>query len=652
MLKIGLFGPLQVFDGEHLVTPSAPKVRQVLTLLALRGNRTVPQRQLIEEVWGESPPRSASTTLQTYIHHLRKLPGLASDGRTGAEGAVSALRTVPGGYHMAVPNGAVDIQEFDELALAGRHALEEDELPRAADILHRALALARGPAFSDVTCGPVLSVDALHLEERRYEVLEARIDVDLLLGRHHQLVSELSGLAAGNPTREGLHGKLMVALYRAGRRPEALDVFRRLRRALTDELGVEPCQELQALHQQLLAGGAAPDPEGVRGPSVRHQEPPSSSAVTIVPSGVSTVPSVASTVPAAVTTVPSAATAALPPDGTLIGRDRDSALIASMLAENSPLETPRHVAIAGPPGSGVTRLGLRVAHSVAGAYPEGCFYGSFGDPAAQRPLTDVLGDLFASAGFRAGAVPGGAEERIRLLRSWTRGRRVLLVLDDVEYAGQVAGLLPADTGSALLILAHRRLRGLPFAQRVDVEPLDAWSSLELVRHTLGQRGLMDPADLRELLALTGGLPGPLLAAVNLLTLRPHWSVRQLIGWTERHWPNESASRRNQPLHSVLRRVEGLEPQARAVLNQLARLPAEGITVESLGGLLGPSQEETVDMLEGLVECFMLEAEPAISGTTSWFFQYWMPRPVRSALRSRPERKSLMIPSCGGSPRTR
>lgn len=622
MLKIKLLGPLQVLDGERLATPSAPKVRQVLTLLAVRSNSTVPQRQLIEEVWGESPPPSATTTLQTYIHHLRKLPGLGSGGGTGSDGKAPALLTVPGGYHLAMPHGGVDVQEFDELASVGRHAMEEGEVPEAADALHRALALTRGPVFSDVVCGPVLSVNAVHLEERRYEVLEARIDADLLLGRHHQLVSELSGLAADNPTREGLHGKLMIALCRAGRRPEALDVFRRLRRVLADELGVEPGQELQTLHRQLLDGDPALSRVGARGHLVSRLEPRST-----------------------------AATATLPAIGELVGRDRDSALISGMLTEGGPLDAPRRVAVAGPPGSGVTSLGLHVAHGVAGAYPDGCFYASFGDPAAPHPLREVLGGLFESAGFRSAAVPDGTAERVRLLRSWVRGRRVLLVLDDVESAEQVAELLPSDSGSALLILAHRRLRGLSFAQRMDVEPLDARSSLELVRHALGQRGLADPSDLRELLVLTGGLPGPMLAAVDLLTLRPHWSVRQLTGWAEQRLTRESDPPRHQPLHSVLRRVAGLEPVSRTALVKLAALPEKVITVETLRPLLGLHADDTVELLEGLVECFMLDAEPAISGTTSWFFQYWMSRPVRSALRSLPEGHLLKFPARDCSPRT-
>ncbi|MEU5357423.1 AfsR/SARP family transcriptional regulator [Streptomyces albidoflavus] len=603
MLQIGLLGTLQVVhEGVH-VTPSAPKVRQVLALLALRANATVPLHQLVEELWEEHPPSSAATTLQTYIYQLRKLPGLCDQHRPGpAEDGGAALRTTPGGYRLAVSPDCMDAQRFGELAARGRVFMEKGSTAEAADLMQRALAVWRGPALSDVAPGPVTGIDALRLEEQRYEVLEERLDADLLLGRHHRLVSELTGLAADNPTREGLHAKLMLSLYRAGRRPEALEVFQRIRRVLARELGLEPCAELQRLHQQVLAGDRGLDLPGGR--TTVHAPRPGASPMT------------------------------LPADSPLVGRDDDLRHVGRVLSAEEGAGGPQCVAVAGPPGAGTTAFTVHLAHRLGDSFPDGRLYASFGKGAAPLPVEEVLAGLLEAVGHQRSELPPHRAGRARMFRNWTEGRRVLLVVDDVATTEQVADLLPAGSGSAALVAGYRRLYGSQFKARVDLPPLGHERSLELFLDALGRgRGLDDPRGLHTMLDLCGDLPGPTLEAVGVLALRPHWSVRQLMDWLGRGRLSAVAQQRPHPFHHVVGRCARLEPRLREALAKLAWEAADDLTVEQAAAVLGKDGDETEEMLEELVELFLLGVGMASDPTTERFFQYRLAPLVRTALRA-------------------
>ncbi|MGP3949156.1 AfsR/SARP family transcriptional regulator [Streptomyces sp. 7N604] len=603
-------------DGVH-VTPSAPKVRQVLALLALRANTTVPLHQLVEELWEERPPSSAATTLQTYIYQLRKLPGLCDPQLSGPSVGTRALLTTPGGYRLSVPSDCLDAQEFGELAMRGRQAMEKGTVAEAADLLQRALTVWRGPALSDLAPGPIVGIDALRLEEQRYEVLEERINADLLLGRHHRLISELTALAADNPTREGLHAKLMLSLYRAGRRPEALEVFQRIRRVLTRELGLEPCSELQRLHQQVLAGDRGLDLPG--GQTTVHGAPAGGPPVT------------------------------LPADVPLVGREADLLHVGRMLSEAAGsvgsayggTDGPRCVAVAGPPGAGTTAFTVHLAHRLGDAFPDGRLYVSFGDPADPVCVEEVLACLLEAVGYRRSDLPPHRADRARMFSAWTSGRRVLLVVDDVASADQVTDLLPADAGSAVLASGYRRLYGSQFKVRVDLPPLGSERSLELFLSALGRdRTLDDAQGLHMMLDLCGDLPGPMLEAVGLLALRPHWSIRQLIDWLSRDRPAAVAHQRPHPFHHVVRRCGRLEPRLRDTLAKLAWEATGTLTVEQAAGILDRDPDETEELLEELVEFFLLGVDMASDPATARFFQYRLPPLVRTALRAMPVRAGV------------
>jgi DNA-binding SARP family transcriptional activator len=253
-LGIGLLGPLSLSLIETPVTVTAPKQRQILALLALKAGRVVTIPTLVEEVWGDRPPRSYATTLQTYILQLRNALVAASCGNQDAREMLSTRHC---GYVLEENACQTDVEKFDRRVRVGRVAAEAGDHRLASEELSRALALWRGPALVDIRMGRVLEIEAASLEECRLGVLERRIDADLALGRHADLLGELTLEAARNPMNENLCAFLMTALYRAGHVGRSLQAFHRLRAVLNRELGIEPCPRLRHLQAAILAGDPA-----------------------------------------------------------------------------------------------------------------------------------------------------------------------------------------------------------------------------------------------------------------------------------------------------------------------------------------------------------------------------------------------------------
>jgi SARP family transcriptional regulator, regulator of embCAB operon len=250
-IRIGLLGPMSADLNSRRIVPSAAKQRQVMSLLALNAGRVVTVPMLIEELWGDQPPRSSATTLQTYILQLRNQLRVAMPA---AQAARQLLATRPGGYLLDESACRTDVDEFGQLARSGRAAAESGDPAKASELLTRALMLWRGPALVDVRQGRVLELEATSLEETRLGVLERRIQADLALGRHHDLLGELTLLTARHPMNENFCALLMTSHYRSGHSGDALEAFRRLRSVLTEELGVEPCPRLRRLQRAIMAG--------------------------------------------------------------------------------------------------------------------------------------------------------------------------------------------------------------------------------------------------------------------------------------------------------------------------------------------------------------------------------------------------------------
>src|SRR5689334_642007 len=239
--RYGLLGPISVTRDGGEIALGGEKRRALLAVLLLEANKIVSRDRLIDALRGDEPPETARNTIQVYVSQLRKL---LPDG---------ALETAPPGYRLTAEPDNVDLFEFERLSEEGRTALGTGDAAAAAQTLRSALDLWRGPPLADLEWEPFAQGEMARLEELRLAALEDRIDADLALGRHGQLIAELERLVVEQPLRERLRAQLMLALYRAGRQADALAVYQRARRTLVDELGIEPGEGLRKLERAILA---------------------------------------------------------------------------------------------------------------------------------------------------------------------------------------------------------------------------------------------------------------------------------------------------------------------------------------------------------------------------------------------------------------
>jgi DNA-binding SARP family transcriptional activator len=246
-MRFRVLGPLTVSTGDQDLKVGSARVRSVLARLLIQAPHPVTAAALIEELWRDKPPASAANTLQTYISQLRQL--IEPDRRLGHDPQV--LRSLPGAYLLSVQAQQLDSWLFEEALRDGKAALDRDEPDKAAQRLGEGLALWRGPAFADVD-GLTAEREAARLEEQRLLALDLRIQADLALGRHAEIIGELEQLVAEHPWREQFVAHSMVALYRCQRQADALAVYRRTYDCLSTEVGVRPGSALQDLHQRIL----------------------------------------------------------------------------------------------------------------------------------------------------------------------------------------------------------------------------------------------------------------------------------------------------------------------------------------------------------------------------------------------------------------
>ncbi|HEY0449918.1 AfsR/SARP family transcriptional regulator [Actinophytocola sp.] len=252
-VQVNVLGPLEVSVGGAPVAPVASKPSRLLALLALNAGHVVSSAALIEELWDSRPPPSEVLTLRTYVLTLRRMlqPRLAD-----AHGASrkDVLVTRRSGYLLETNPDEVDANRYDRLSAAGHRAVNAGDAETAARTLGEALRLWRGPVCSGVSTGPQLAIEAMRLEETRLGDLYLRIEADLRLGRHHQVLGELATLCARHPLLEDFCAQHMVALCRCGRPGQALAAFQRLRANLVEQLGVEPAAAVCRLHHDILTG--------------------------------------------------------------------------------------------------------------------------------------------------------------------------------------------------------------------------------------------------------------------------------------------------------------------------------------------------------------------------------------------------------------
>jgi YVTN family beta-propeller protein len=247
-MEFRILGPLGVCSEGRELSLGGAKQRALLAVLLLHANEVVSVDRLVDELWGDRPPATAFKVVQVYVSQLRK----ALRGRRGRGEEERVLVTRAPGYMLCVEPGQLDADRFEGLVDQARQELAAGRARRAAHMLLEALALWRGPALADFALDGFAQREIARLEEARISAVEERIEADLALGRHSELVGELESLVSAHPLRERLRGQLMLALYRCGRQAEALAAYRETRRLLVEELGLEPSQALQGLEKAIL----------------------------------------------------------------------------------------------------------------------------------------------------------------------------------------------------------------------------------------------------------------------------------------------------------------------------------------------------------------------------------------------------------------
>ncbi|WP_033294451.1 AfsR/SARP family transcriptional regulator [Amycolatopsis jejuensis] len=473
--RVELLGPVRLLDGARAVPIGGPGVKGLLALLALRVGKVVPLEEIIDALWGHDPPATARTIVHGNVSQLRRML------REMAE-PVAEIRTSPPGYQLALAPDRIDVHRARVLLDRATYAPSQ----QASEVLAEALALWHGPALAGVPD----SVRAPELEELRHAIHRARVDADLDLGRYDELIVELSPIVRADPLAERTVAQLMYALYHAGRRREALELYRTVSRATLRALGVEPGADLRWLHERILNDDLA-----VRGTSA----------------------------PAGPVTTPSQLPPALP---VLAGREADLEWLDG-LAEGGDST----VVVSGTAGVGKSALVIWWAHRAARQFPDGVLYAALhGFDPRHAPLEpgDLLSQFLLGLGVPADEVPEKTHERVALYRSLIAGRRLLVLLDDARSAEQVRPLLPPGAGSMTVVTSRSRLESLAVSNAAKLRVLGTLAPEDAVRVIEELAGPAD-FDLNHALArLCGYLPLALRIAGARLAASPQWTVNDLV----------------------------------------------------------------------------------------------------------------------------
>jgi DNA-binding SARP family transcriptional activator len=257
-IQVQVLGPLWISCGDIKMMPTARKPRQILALFLLNHSRLVPMATLIEELWDGRAPKTARAAVQIYVAQLRKKFAEVTGQSMDTVGS-QMLRTARNGYEFLAELTQFDLRAFRQLERAGAAAMADGDLVTAAQDFHDALSLWRGPALADLEPGPSIRAEVAGLEQSRVTMLEHRIELELRLGRHREVLGELTNLVARDRFHEDLHAQYIIALYRSGYRARALEAFHRLRKDMLDEFGLEPSPRLHRYYQAVLTSNPVLD---------------------------------------------------------------------------------------------------------------------------------------------------------------------------------------------------------------------------------------------------------------------------------------------------------------------------------------------------------------------------------------------------------
>ncbi|MEW1720138.1 BTAD domain-containing putative transcriptional regulator [Streptomyces sp. NPDC093109] len=625
-VRFHILGTLECLTGDGAQLPTGGPVQErVLVSLLLSPDRVLPVSRLVEAVWDEDPPATATHQVRKAVAELRRrLPG----GR-------DLIVTEGPGYRIAIEPGQLDLTVFSDLLRQARDQAGADLPETAVDTLREALALWRGPVMVG-SGGSVITAASAALEDRRLAALELFFELRLGLGEVGELVGDLRDLVAAHPFQEPLCGQLMLALYRSGRQSEALAEYTRMRTLLADELGVDPNKRLIALYEGILRDSpelTAP-PRRKRTPAptgtdtgtgtrtddrARHVRQTPARAHTSSAHTSSAHTSSAHTSSAPASTTHSAGPSNEPHRCTLpydlpdfTGRKRELQQLLSGQDEPDGQPGPRIMAVDGMGGSGKTSLAVRVAHRLADRYPDAHLYLDLrGYTPGELPLQPgaVAEALLRMLDVPGDRIPDDEAGRIALWRTTVTQYRLVLLLDNTIDSSQVQPLLPASADALVLITSRARLIELDGAEWISLGGMPPEDSTALVSRMLGEeRTAAEPEAVAELIELCAHLPLALRIVAAKLRNRPRWTVQYLV---ERLGDE---TRRLDELRSGTRGVtatlnltyEGLSPEHRSAFQLLDSHPGAEFDPYCAAALLGTDPGQAEDVLEHLLDTHLMQ----------------------------------------------
>lgn len=577
-----VLGPVEVGQGESTRRLTAYRQHTALGLLLLRANEFVSVEELIDAIWGESPPPTAREQVQICVSRLRRLLVEVLGEQ------VIVTRT--GGYVCQADPGYVDASLFKKYVRIGENHAAGGDNVKGAEVFRRALGLWRGPVLPGASGRARLLADAL--VEKKVSVTEHCIELELALGRHRELISELIGLVAEHPLREQLRAYLMVALYRSGRQAEALEAYREARKDLIEELGIEPSDSLRQLESSILSGA-----EELSLGEAPASEAPAKAAPVVVPHQL----------PAAI--------------GDFTGRGLVVSAVEEELAGTSAENTMRIVRISGRGGIGKTVLAVHVAHRLSEQYPDGQLFanlhGATGEPV---DTVGVIARFLRALGMRASELPLDPAELQDVYRSRLSGRRILVVLDDAASEDQVIPLLPGSSSCSVIVTSRRPLGGLPGAVTINLDILENKHAGSLLARLVGhERATAEADSLNVLTQLCGRWPLAIRIIGARLAARPHWPLSAMVDrlQDEQRRLDEIAYGNLHVRSTLTISYEGLSFPAKRLFRLLGLCQAPDFAVWVSASLLDTNKFEAGDVLEELVEARLIDIADAQGPRFGW-----------------------------------
>jgi len=500
-LHVELLGSVRAWCGDRELDLGASRQRTVFAVLAARAGRPVTREELIDAVWGADPPASTDSLIYTYIARLRRVlePGRSPRAPSGL------LASAGRGYALNLGPGQVDVEVFDRHLVQARRLQSSGDPAGAIESFTTAVGMWRGTPWANVT-GPFAEIERVRLTEQYLAAIEDRAEAMLSLGRHAGLVAELTALVTVHPFRERLRAALMMALYRSGRRADALSLFGDTRRLLVEELGVEPSLKLQQLHHEIL----------------------NNHVVCVTPD----VATYADETPR----LGQGAPRQLPPAVRhFVGREFELGKLRDLVRQAQAGHALVIALIDGTAGIGKTTLAVHWAHEVAALFPDGQLYVNlrgFDPSGSPTTVAAAIRGFLEALGVPADRLPASLDGQAALYRTLLTGRRMLVVLDNASDEGQVRPLLPGSSTNMVVVTSRRRLVGLMAADSgypFSLGFLTTNEAHELLSSRLGSDRLAsEPIAVGELVGLCAHLPLALSVAAARAVVHSQLSITALV----------------------------------------------------------------------------------------------------------------------------